>query len=251
MFNVSPVRAFTDNYIWVLHQGRSAFVVDPGQAEPVLDFLQFMQLDLAGILITHHHQDHIGGLAPLQQRPPSCPVYGPAHISGVTVPVMEGSTLSVFGMDTAVLEVPGHTLDHLAYLLDGHLFCGDTLFGAGCGRVFEGTMEQMHQSLQKLAALPDNTLIYPAHEYTLSNLCFAHAAEPANHDIQQRIDRDQQQLANQQPTLPSTLQAEKATNPFLRTHIAEVRQQASTFARCELPTTDKVFAALREWKNQF
>ncbi|WP_230370527.1 hydroxyacylglutathione hydrolase [Paludibacterium denitrificans] len=173
MFTVTPVRALADNYIWVLQQNRRAIIVDPGQAAPAQAFLEANQLTLEAILLTHHHADHTGGISELSQRWPEAKVYGPADIALVQEAVMDGSHIDTTLGSIAVLAVPGHTLDHLAYRLDGHLFCGDTLFGAGCGKLFEGTAAQMYQSLNTLAQLPDNTLIYPAHEYTLSNLAFA------------------------------------------------------------------------------
>jgi len=251
MITVTAVHAFTDNYIWLLHAAGRAIVVDPGDAAPVLAALAEHGLTLQALLITHHHADHVGGVAELKRHFPGLTVYGPAGSAGVTDPVMEGSELTLFGQPFEVLEVPGHTLDHIAYIGNGRLFCGDTLFGAGCGRMFEGTAPQFHHSLQKLAALPDETLVYPAHEYTLSNLRFARAVEPGNPALAERERRDQASRDADRPTLPSTLAQERATNPFLRVDEAEVRASCRREAGRELAEAAERFALLREWKNRF
>jgi len=251
MFTVTPVRAFADNYIWVLQQGTGALAVDPGDAAPLITFLEHGGLALQGILITHHHADHCGGLAELLQRWPQAKVYGPAGISGVNQPVAEGEQVDWQGYQFEVLALPGHTLDHLAYYGHGQLFCGDTLFGAGCGRLFEGSPAQMLASLDKLAALPDTTRFYPAHEYTLSNLKFALAVEPDNDEIQLRQLLDQKQIAMGLPTLPTELGLEKTTNPFMRCSKPAVQQQASRQAGHALQDRLQVFTVLREWKNNF
>ncbi|MCW3481223.1 hydroxyacylglutathione hydrolase [Neisseriaceae bacterium JH1-16] len=251
MITVTAVHAFSDNYIWLLHAAGRAIAVDPGDAGPVLAALAEHGLTLQALLITHHHADHVGGVAELKRHFPGLTVYGPAGIAGVTDPVMEGSELTLFGQPFGVLEVPGHTLDHIAYVGNGRLFCGDTLFGAGCGRMFEGTAPQFHHSLQKLAALPGETLIYPAHEYTLSNLRFAHAVEPGNPALAERERRDQACRDADRPTLPSTLAQELATNPFLRVDETEVRASCRREAGRELAEAAERFALLREWKNRF
>lgn len=251
MFTVTPVRAFSDNYIWLLQEAGRAVAVDPGDAAPVLAHLAAHGLTLEAALVTHHHADHIGGLADLARQTPGLRIIGPASISLVNEPVMEGSQFELFGSRFEVLEVPGHTLDHLAYLAGDQLFCGDTLFGAGCGRLFEGSPEQMHASLARINALPDDTRIYPAHEYTLSNLRFAAAVEPDNRAIRQRLAEDEAALAAGRPTLPSTLAKERATNPFLRVGVDAVGGRAAQQAGTELTTPAAVFAVLREWKNHF
>ena len=258
---IIPLPAFSDNYIWVLHDGCHAVVVDPGSADVVETFLAREKLELTGILITHHHADHTGGIAALcKQR--EVVVYGPAHetIAGVTHPVRAGETVSFTCPDLTltVLEVPGHTIGHIAFYgpetegMAGMVFCGDTLFSAGCGRLFEGTAVQMMDSLALLAALPGPTRVYCAHEYTLSNLAFACAAEPDN-PVRDRYFADCRALREQgMPTLPTTIAQERAINPFLRAREPGVMSAVAAHAGNIRPM-DAVtcFAALREWKNGF
>ena len=251
MFTVIPVRAFADNYIWVLQDGTGALAVDPGEAAPLVAFLEQRGLALQGILITHHHADHCGGVEALRQRWPLATIYGPANIAGVNQPVADGDEVCWHDYRFKVLALPGHTLDHLAYIGHGQLFCGDTLFGAGCGRLFEGSPAQMLASLDRLAQLPDTTRFYPAHEYTLANLKFARAVEPDNDEIQLRQLLDQKQQNMGLPTLPTELGLEKTTNPFMRCHIPAVMQQASRHAGEPLKERLQVFTVLREWKNNF
>ena len=248
--------AFTDNYIWMVHDGRSAFVVDPGAAAPVLDALASRNLTLAGILVTHHHADHVGGLAGLRSIL-NGPVFGPAHedIPRPYLPLVAGDHAELLGLRFDVLEVPGHTAGHIAYRardFDGHplLFCGDTLFSAGCGRLFEGTPAQMHASLSALAALPGDTRVCCAHEYTLSNLRFAHAVEPRNDNVTAYARWCEQQRARGEPTLPSSIAQERRVNPFLRCDEPEVVHAARHHGAASDAPVD-VFAALREWKNEF
>lgn len=260
MFEISPIPAFKDNYIWLLVRGRQAFVVDPGDAGPVMARLEANDLDLAGILVTHHHADHQGGIAALCERyQPE--VYAPANesITGATHHLRGGEVLDVLGSAVQVIAVPGHTLGHLAYLAPGALFCGDTLFGAGCGRLFEGTPAQMSDSLHRIAALPDETLIYCAHEYTEMNLRFALTVEPGNVALRQRADEVARLRAAGMPSVPSTLACEKASNPFLRCAqpavIAAVTEHAGDMVAnvgsgIEAPEV-AVFAALRAWRNVF
>jgi hydroxyacylglutathione hydrolase len=253
---IAPIAAFTDNYIWAIHNDRDAWLVDPGDAAPVLAWLQQQRLALAGVLVTHHHPDHIGGLAELCAAAPAAIIIGPDNprIAHLTRPVEDGDDVELLGHRFQVMRVPGHTLDHIAFYCADHvpplLFCGDTLFAAGCGRLFEGTPEQMWQSLQRLAALPGDTRIYCAHEYTLSNLRFALAVEPDNPDLLRRYYETKAQRAAGQPTLPSTMALERATNPFLRVAEPAVRKRARDRqpAVCDDAT---VFAALRRWKDQF
>jgi hydroxyacylglutathione hydrolase len=260
--SVLTVPAFKDNYLWIIHDGVHAAVVDPGDARPVLDALLANRLSLTAILLTHHHADHIGGVPELLREhagPDPLPVFGPRNdgIALVTHPLGEGDRVDVPGLalTLSVLDVPGHTRGHIAYVREGAepwLFCGDTLFGAGCGRLFEGTPAQMAASLAKLAALPDDTLVYCAHEYTLSNLRFADAIEPGNRAVQLRLEADSQSRGSKRPTIPSTIAIEKATNPFLRCTeptVADTLVAAGRIKPGAAPV--EVFAALREWKNVF
>lgn len=261
--SVLTVPAFKDNYLWLVHDGVHAAAVDPGDAQPILDALRAHGLTLTAILLTHHHADHIGGVPQLLSKY-NVPVYGPRNdgIPAVTHPLAEGDRVQVPGLALAlsVLDVPGHTLGHIAYVKEDEsgspgarwLFCGDTLFGAGCGRLFEGTPEQMAASLAKLAALPDDTLVYCAHEYTLSNLRFAKALEPGNLALQMRLEADSKARGTNLPTIPSNIAIEKATNPFLRTGepaIVDSLVGAGRLQRGASPVA--AFAALREWKNVF
>ncbi len=253
MFDVMRIPAFKDNYIWLLRKGASAVVVDPGDADPVMEVLDREKLILESILITHHHKDHQGGVARLLDYSPA-QVFGPAQesITGRTHALRGGEriSLSSLGVIMQVIAVPGHTLGHLAYFGQGCLFCGDTLFAGGCGRVFEGSPAQMHDSLARLAALPDDTLIYCAHEYTEANLRFALAVEPGNRSLASRANEVAVLRAKGMATVPSTLAVEKATNPFLRCVVPEVR----TAARARGAAKDdeiSVFAVIREWKNTF
>lgn len=261
---VLAVPAFSDNYLWLIHNGRHAAVVDPGDAAPVLAALQANGLALAAILLTHHHADHVGGVVELASRAasaafPSIPVYGPAReqdkIAGMTRPLHEGDTVELpeLGLALSVIEVPGHTLGHIAYHAQAQslLFCGDTLFAGGCGRVFEGTPAQMVASLAKLASLPGTTQVYCAHEYTLSNLKFAAAVEPGNAELIMRIRREQAKRDAGQPTVPSNIALERGTNPFLRATEKEIIQSLQKAGRLTQLGEVEGFAALREWKNTY
>ncbi|MBV8029882.1 MAG: hydroxyacylglutathione hydrolase [Betaproteobacteria bacterium] len=256
MLQVVPVKAFKDNYIWTLRAGGNAAVVDPGDAAPVLDYLGKEGLRLCAILATHHHADHVGGVAALLEvAGKGVPVYGPKRepIPTLTHPVSEGDEVKVpeIGASFSVLDIPGHTRAHIAYYGAGALFCGDTLFACGCGRVFEGTPEQMYASLEKLAALPDETKVYCGHEYTLANIGFAKAVEPENRALVEREARDRRLREAGRPTLPSTLGEEKATNPFLRCRQRPVVESANKYLGERLGAPAQVFAAIREWKNRF
>lgn len=250
--NIIPVPAFEDNYIWLICNGHYAAAVDPGDAEPVIDYLKHHGQQLAAILITHHHGDHTGGIAELLSYT-SVPVYGPRHenIPGITQPVGEGDTVRLpdLGVEYTVFDVPGHTAGHIAYYGANSLFCGDTLFTCGCGKLFEGTPAQMYASLQKFAALPDETRVYCTHEYTLENIRFAKKVEPANRQLLEREGRDIQTRKQDLPTLPSTMALEKATNPFLRCDHPDVISAASHFSGTPPNTPVAVFAAIREWRN--
>lgn len=251
MLTTSFVEAFSDNYIWVLHDRSRAIAVDPGDAAPLATFLADERLTLDTVLVTHRHADHVGGLPQLAQQFPGLRVIGPATLGGVTVPAADGDRFTLLSMSFDVLAVPGHTLDHLAYHCEAGLFCGDTLFGAGCGRLFEGTPAQMYASLAKLAALPDDTRVFPAHEYTLANLRFASAAEPSNPDITRRIERDSARRNAGLPTLPSQLACERATNPFLRSDTPEICRALTRRAGREIDDPVERFALLRAWKDSF
>ncbi|WP_269532910.1 hydroxyacylglutathione hydrolase [Chitinimonas sp. BJYL2] len=250
---ILPVPILDDNYVWLMHDGIHALVVDPGDAAPVKSVLAAHGLTLTAILITHHHRDHIGGVADLQAIW-SCPVYGPPGIDGVSVPRGDGDRVELAAPACCfeVLAVPGHTLDHLAYY-DASLailFCGDTLFACGCGRLFEGTPQQMQTSLARLAALPAQTQVYCTHEYTLSNQRFALAVEPDNATLQARHQRDLGRRQRGEATLPTTLAEELACNPFLRWAAPVVKTQAARQG-AEDDSPVAVFAAIRRWKDQF
>jgi hydroxyacylglutathione hydrolase len=251
---VVPLRAFKDNYIWALRNNRYAAIVDPGDAQPVLDFLQRERLELCAILATHHHADHVGGIAALLVHR-LVPVYGPRGepISTLTHPVGEADEVAIpqLGLRFGVLDIPGHTRAHIAYYGADSLFCGDTLFACGCGRLFEGTAPQMAASLAKLAALPDATLVYSGHEYTLANIEFARAVEPGNDELAARARSEAEKRGRGQPTLPSTIGREKKTNPFLRCLQPAVIASASKFLGARADDPVQVFAALRDWKNTF
>jgi hydroxyacylglutathione hydrolase len=250
------IPAFADNLIWMLHDGRQAVVVDPGAAAPVADALHERGLRLAAILVTHHHADHIGGLRELSALLDG-PVYGPAHehMPVAVMKVAEGERFELLGLDVRVLDVPGHTAGHVAYVVTEAgkapwLFCGDTLFSAGCGRLFEGTPAQMNASLGKLAALPGETRVCCAHEYTLANLRFARTVEPHNPALAAYEARCKALRAEGAWTLPSTIATEREVNPFLRAREPEVAASALAHGAASAAAPD-VFATLREWKNTF
>ncbi|WP_257387881.1 hydroxyacylglutathione hydrolase [Tahibacter caeni] len=251
---LEPVPAFDDNYLWLAHDGSRAVVVDPGDAAAVLAALQRSNLQLTAILLTHHHADHIGGVAALRERFDAIEVYAPAdeRIAAATRRVADGDTveLAAPALRLRVLALPGHTTSHIGYHGDGLLFCGDTLFSVGCGRLFEGTPAQMLASLDSLAALPAATTVCCAHEYTAANCAYALSVEPDNAALRERCDEVRTLRAAGLPTLPSTVARERATNPFLRVDAPDIvawgeRHGIAAAARVER------FAALRRGKDQF
>ncbi|HLX27760.1 MAG TPA: hydroxyacylglutathione hydrolase [Casimicrobiaceae bacterium] len=257
MMSIIPIPAFRDNYIWTIADDRFAAVVDPGDAAPVLRWLDANDVELCAILATHHHADHVGGVPALRERF-DVPVFGPANerIPQRTQALREGDRIIVPGIELAlsVLDIPGHTAGHIAYFAlppDPLVFCGDTLFAAGCGRLFEGTPEQMWSSLGKLASLAEETRVYCGHEYTLANLRFAAAVEPSSRDIEMRTAHEREKRERGEPTLPSTIGAERATNPFLRAALPDVMAQAAAHAGRAIKSAVDSFATLREWKNGF
>lgn len=266
MLKIHPIPAFSDNYIWAMinDEAKEAIIIDPGQAQPVLDFIKTQNLTIIQIWLTHHHDDHVGGVAELANHFPNVQVFAHADIHPLInannlTAVGEGSASTAWGNAVQVWQVAGHTENHLAYLLTFedklHIFCGDTLFRAGCGRVFTGTIEQLFDSFMRFGELhDDNALFYPAHEYTLSNLKFAQFIEPTNPAIEQAIEQDTQLRAQNKPTLPTSLADEKAINPFLRAVISPpdemvktVQSQTSITGASEFD----IFSALRQMKNNF
>ena len=255
---VTRVPAFEDNYLWLVHgagmAARKVAVVDPGDAAPIVHALQNQNLELAAILVTHHHRDHIGGVATLAAEY-AVPVYGPAQeaIPARTVALKEGDevALQALGLRFQVIDVPGHTAGHIAYYGHGALFCGDTLFSGGCGRLFEGTPEQMLASLDKLASLPPETRVYCAHEYTAANLRFALAVEPGNGALREYQGVVTSLRARNEATVPTTLGLETRINPFMRTRLPSVRNAAAAHAGRPPADDAAAFAVVREWKNGF
>lgn len=256
MIDIAPIPAFEDNYIWLLTRPDfpGCAVVDPGDEDPVIERLRVQGLELEAILITHKHGDHVGGIRGLKAEWPEAVVYGPAGepIATLERRLREGDRVSLpgLGVGFAVLDVPGHTEGHIAYYGDGVLLCGDTLFAAGCGRVFSGTFEQLSGSLQRIGRLPPDTRVYCAHEYTLANLGFAVWVEPENPDLQTRIVRDRGARERGEPTVPSLISEELATNPFMRTDKPVVAAAAGRWAGRKLDGRDAVFRALRSWKDR-
>jgi len=258
---IQPIPAFDDNYLWLIHNSQNAIIVDPGAAAPVQAYLNQHNLTLCAVLITHHHADHIDGVAELLENARhAIPVYGPeadrARIPTITRGCIDNATVIIPELDLQfqVMTVPGHTSGHIAYYCAAlsSLFCGDTLFAGGCGRLFEGTPTQMLTSLNKIAALPTDTRIYCAHEYTLSNLRFAVAVEPHNTALQDRFQQVSAARAKGVATVPSVLATELATNPFLRSNSTDIIQTLQNHQKLDGPTDEvSVFTAVRLWKNTF
>lgn len=239
MLDFVPIPAFQDNYIWTIinQDEKICVIIDPGDANPVNNFLSVNNLKLDSILVTHHHWDHTGGVVELADQHKVNNIYGPhnPNIRGITTPLKEGDTINLESINTQfhIAEIPAHTLDHIAYMNEEHIFCGDTLFSAGCGRLFEGTAEQMFASLQKLTKGMNKTKLYPAHEYTLANLQFAKTIDPNNQDILKRLAECESLIKQHKATLPTTIGIEKLTNPFVRSINAEqlaiIRKQKDNF----------------------
>ena len=250
--NILPLPAFTDNYIWLIEENGKATVVDPGDAEVVDNYLKEKHLKLENILITHHHFDHTGGVQQLKDSY-GCNVYGPydSPFNGVEIKLKENDQISILGSSFGIIEVPGHTLDHIAYYSEEQnvLFCGDTLFSGGCGRIFEGTPTQMYESLSKLSVLDLSTKIYCTHEYTQSNLNFAIKVEPSNDHLVQYKNQIDEKRSQNKISLPSNLKLEKDINPFLRSHILEIKENIKDFAKINHPSDLETFTAVRSLKD--
>lgn len=255
MNNIFAIPAFSDNYIWCVHDGEHALVVDPGDAVPVIRSLQEHKLSLTYILITHHHYDHTGGVEALIAAYPDAVVYGPKNpkISGVDHRLAEGESLHLQdpNIEFKILETPGHTMDHIVFYNDDLLFCGDTLFSAGCGRMFEGTPDVFYRSLQKLSQLPDKTKVYCTHEYTLANLAFASHVDPENSSLLEYQTWAIAQRNNDQITLPSSIAKQKMINPFLRCDSKTIKQNIESIMNLSTNSEVEVFAALRHCKDDF
>ncbi len=255
MYDIVAIPAFEDNYIWTIHNARHAVVVDPGDAAPVLSWLASHDVKLTGILCTHRHHDHVGGIEELRAVY-NVPVYGRQHKKNphITHDLRDGEKLDLeeFALSFDIMEVPGHIDDHIAYYSSGSgmLFCGDVLFGAGCGRNFEGSVNALHRSLQRIASLPPSTLAYCAHEYTASNLRFAWVCDPDNPDVADRIEKTARMRAAGQSTVPFTIGIELATNPFLRCKEPAILQSLKRMGY-DAADEESAFAALREWRDKF
>jgi len=255
--NIEAIPTLQDNYVWAVHDGRSAILVDPGEAGPILSWLKDRSMTVQAILVTHHHHDHVGGIADLLDLH-AIPVYGPARGAVQSAPVSEGETLifSDIGMIFNVIETPGHTLDHVCYVArdvqnqQSHLFCGDTLFSCGCGRLFEGTPAEMYASLTRLAQLPDDTQVYCAHEYTLANIAFALEVEPDNAELLARHAEALALRKRGEATLPVSIGRERNTNPFLRCDLPALVVAASQHVKTPLKPGVETFAAIRAWKDE-
>ena len=257
MFEIFPIRALSDNYVWILVEGEQAIIVDPGEAKPVLETFNELKLDLKGIIITHHHFDHTGGIQELKDHF-NCNVFGPGggHIQGISNPLNDNEEFDLLGKKFIALATPGHTLDQLAYYSDEAcsepiLFCGDTLFSAGCGRIFEGTPLQMHESISRFSILPENTKVYCGHEYTQSNLAFAITVEPDNQFIKNKIEEVNKLRESDKETLPSDIGSELKINPFMRFEEKTVIDAATNYSGNQLKEPHEVLGAIRDWIDNF
>jgi hydroxyacylglutathione hydrolase len=255
MNNVFAIPAFNDNYIWCIHDNEYACVVDPGDAEPVMQVLKEKGLTLTGILVTHHHHDHTGGIKELLEVYPETTVYGPTNpkIKGIHKRLSQGDCIKIDSpeIELKILETPGHTMDHIVFYNQHLVFCGDTLFSAGCGRMFEGTPDVFYQSLQKLAALPEQTKVYCTHEYTLANLAFASHVDSNNVALHDYFDWAKKQRQQNQITLPSSIETQKKINPFLRCNDPNIKQNIEKIMNLSTHSEVEVFAALRQCKDNF
>lgn len=254
-YQITPIKAFTDNYIWALHNDSHAVIVDPGDAEPVLAFLTEHNLTLSAILITHHHWDHTNGIEALINAYPNIDVFGPNNpqIKGITTHLAENDSFVVanLSVEFSIIETPGHTLDHIVYVAKDFIFCGDTLFSAGCGRMFEGTPELFHQSLSKLSALPAHTKVYCTHEYTQANVNFALSVDKNNENLKNYAIWVAQQRAQSKITLPSSIKREREINPFLRCLDNSIQLNIQTNDNHNTQSTVERFAILRKLKDSY
>ena len=254
MLSIEPIKAFEDNYIWLLTTNEGSIVIDPGESSKIKSLIDNNEIDLKGILITHHHYDHTNGLNDLSDNG-MLDIYGPENnIVEINKRVKDSDCISIIGLDFEIIEVPGHTLDHIAFYSFNEnmpiLFCGDTLFSGGCGRVFEGTHKQMYDSLNKLASLPKHTKVYCGHEYTLSNLKFAIEVDTKNKDLLDEYNHVKKLNISKNPSLPSTLDKELKINPFLRCNNMSIRNKINK--EFNVSGDDfKIFTALREWKDNY
>lgn len=258
---VTAITAFSDNYIWAIGSpdNKQLAIVDPGDAQVCIDYIETNNQILSALLITHHHPDHVGGINDLvkycQQKSWPLTIYGPANedIPQRDVSLIEGDevNLSTIGIKLKVLDLPGHTAGHIAYFNEHYLFCGDTLFSAGCGRLFEGTAQQMHHSLTKLSNLPNNTKVYCAHEYTAANLNFALTVDPENFELINYFNQVTQLRSTNQATIPTTIGLEKDINPFLRCQYQALQDSASDYSCDKVALGAETFSVLRQWKNNF
>lgn len=254
MIKIEPIKAFSDNYIWLLSTNEGSVIIDPGDFSPVSKYTKELGIDIDGVLITHHHFDHTGGIKDLLLQN-NIPIFGPKNnINEINKVVGDGDKINFIGLEFVVIEVPGHTLDHIAYFCENNgepfLFCGDTLFAGGCGRVFEGTFDQMFSSLEKIKKLPPNTKIYCAHEYTQQNLKFALEVEPNNESLLTRYKETKELRLRDEITLPSTISLELKTNPFLRCNEKTIHE--SILNKYNISGNDpQIFKAVRTWKDSF
>ena len=253
MLNIEPIKAYTDNYIWLVSTNEGSIVVDPGESKEILNLIDTNKIDLKGILITHHHYDHTNGLIDLTNKM-NLEVYGPKKIEGINNIVKESDKFSLIGIDFEVIEIPGHTLDHLAFYSSSNkdpiLFCGDTLFAGGCGRVFEGTFEQMFKSLKKISNYPKETKIFCGHEYTLSNLKFALEVDEDNKQLANEYINVKKLISSDIPSLPTNLNKELKVNPFLRCN--EINIKNKVIDKFDIIDDElEIFTALRKWKDNF
>ena len=254
MLSVELIKAFSDNYIWLVSTNEGSIVIDPGESKNIQKLIDEKSIDLKGVLITHHHYDHTNGLEDLLEKN-SIDVYGPENnINGINYRVNNKDKISIIGIEFEVISIPGHTLDHIGFYSRNNnnpiLFCGDTLFAGGCGRVFEGTYKQMFDALKKISALPKNTNIYSGHEYTLSNLKFALEVDSENSDLKQEYENVLEKVNSDIPTLPTTLNKELKVNPFLRCDNLSIQKKIAekfNISGGEL----EIFTALRKWKDNF